>query len=210
MTLGTTGLNWLSYNPANISISGTAPGGQATTALPLGITDKYGDTVNTTLSLAFFPSHFASDKLSSALASPGQPFDVSLAEYFTNGTSDGASLTITFHPQKASSWLSFSSSNDSLQASVPGDIDYDSVTVLLRAQDLVTHAWSHAEMMTLPCAERDLQRGSLSSSELHNRHEDRARLPRLDRRRSRPPRSHSHGMSPVRQESHERGLGPEQ
>ena len=146
-SLDASGLSWLSYNPSNSSLFGTPPNDQKTVSVPLSITDIYGDTLNTTVSLAFFPSLFTTDQLRPALATSSEAFNVSLSQYFTNGTSGGINLTTTFDPKDASTWLSFYTSNNTLQGTAPGDVDYDSVTVLFRAQDLVTHAWSHAEMM---------------------------------------------------------------
>ena len=147
MTLGTSDLSWLTYDPSNMSLFGVPPNDQGSISIPLSITDKFGDALNTTVALAFFPSFFSTDTLSPALANPGQTFNISLNQYFARNVSDGVNLTATFDPQKAGSWLSFYTSNDTLQGMIPGDIDYDSVTVYFRAQDLVTHAWSHAEMM---------------------------------------------------------------
>lgn len=105
ITLDESDLSWLSYDANNMSLFGIPPTGQESTTLPITITDKYGDSVNTTIAFAFFPSHFSTDKLDPGLANPGQAFNVSVAQYLMNGTSEGINLTTTYNPQKASSWF---------------------------------------------------------------------------------------------------------
>jgi len=61
ITLDASDLSWLSYDANNMSLFGIPPTGQESITHPITITDKYGDSVNTTIAFAFFPSHFSTD-----------------------------------------------------------------------------------------------------------------------------------------------------
>ncbi|ORY28796.1 hypothetical protein BCR39DRAFT_533916 [Naematelia encephala] len=151
ITLDTSSQAWLAFIQANTSILGTPPisitAGQRE-ELPLIVTDIYGDQVNTTVTLAFQPSHFTQPLFDPIIASPGQSLDVSLAEFLI-GNSGSINLTTSFNPSKSLSWLAYVPSNTSLVGTVPPDVDYDSVLVNLAAQDLDTHAWSHAVLQLI-------------------------------------------------------------
>ncbi|KAK4687246.1 axial budding pattern protein 2, partial [Tremellales sp. Uapishka_1] len=145
--------SWLSYDTQNMSLSGMPPSSliegnnESTTELPITITDVYSNTVNTTLSLSFFPSVFVKGDEQPTIVSPGHAFNISLGRYYSNATQDAINLTASYEPQKAAQWIDVFQSNNTVQGVVPVDVDYDSVTVWLRAQDLETHAWSHKELI---------------------------------------------------------------
>ncbi|WVW79436.1 hypothetical protein I302_101405 [Kwoniella bestiolae CBS 10118] len=166
----TSAAGWSSYNPANMSIYGTPPNNQQNGELPLYVADKYGDTLNTTLKMAFYPSLFTSDKTQPEIMEIGKPNSISLAQYFRNSSIGNMNLTASFDPREASSWLSLSSDQKTLGGTPPEDTSYDSVTVTLRAQDLNTNAYSKS-ILTLSLS-------SNNSTIAHNH-----------------PHMHSHGLS---------------
>ncbi|OCF79143.1 hypothetical protein I204_01090 [Kwoniella mangroviensis CBS 8886] len=144
-TLDTSSLVWPTYSSGNLSISGNPPSNQQNVELPLNIVDKYGDTLNTTLKMVFYPSLFASDKIQEPqILEIGKSNVVTLAQYLKNSTTSTSNINMTasFDPKEASSWLSLSTDQKTLLANPTEDTDYDSVTVALRAQDLSTNAYS--------------------------------------------------------------------
>ncbi|WVQ93181.1 hypothetical protein IAU59_000245 [Kwoniella sp. CBS 9459] len=145
--LDTSSISWLRYYTDNISITGVPPTSQTiATELPLRITDDYGDSLNTTLQLAFFPSVFNTERPDSINLEINKQSSIDLDQYFT-GTSTSrnpTNLTASFDPKEASSWLSLSSDQKALAGTPPNDVKYDQVTVALRAQDLVTNAYSRS------------------------------------------------------------------
>lgn len=157
VSLDTSDMGWLSDDPVNMSLFGTPPDDLTTASLPLSITGKYGDTLKTTVSLAFFPSQFTADNLDPTVVSPGQAFNISLLGYFIKGSSDGLNVTATFGPQKVSSWMSYFSSNDTLQGTVP-----NSVTVSLRARS------GHSRLVA--CGDDDLPRSKWTTNINHSHH----------------------------------------
>ncbi|WWC91154.1 uncharacterized protein L201_006095 [Kwoniella dendrophila CBS 6074] len=142
--LDTNSLNWLSFDPTNISISGISPINQQNTDLPLSVMDKYGDILNTTVKLAFYPSIFRSDKPESVTIDMGKLNTISLNQFFSNAgsTSSNINMTTTFDPKEAGSWLSLSPDQKSLIGTPPDHVKYDSIAVTLKAQDLNTNAYS--------------------------------------------------------------------
>ncbi|WVR09022.1 hypothetical protein IAU60_006082 [Kwoniella sp. DSM 27419] len=148
INLDTSSLSWLAYSAANVSLSGTPPTTQSSTSLPLCVLDNYGDAINTTLQLVFYPSLFAVDKPDPVRAETGQPISLPLNKYFANGnTPDPVNLSVTLDPKDVASWLALSGDEQVLSGTAPNDVNYDQVTVNLRAQDLVTNAWSRSTLV---------------------------------------------------------------
>ncbi|WWC73050.1 uncharacterized protein I206_107015 [Kwoniella pini CBS 10737] len=144
--LDTSSLGWLTYNPANMSVTGSAPSNQQSVELPLDITDKYGDTLNTTIKMAFYPSIFKSDKIEPIILESNKLATISLGQYLSNSTTDDINITASFDPKDASSWLTLSDDQRYLTGTTPENPDYDDVVVSLRAQDLITNAYSKSTM----------------------------------------------------------------
>ncbi|OCF35605.1 hypothetical protein I316_02660 [Kwoniella heveanensis BCC8398] len=144
--LDTTSTSWLTYYADNTSISGAPPPnqGSTTTLLPLRIADNYGDSLDTTLQLAFYPSLFNNDRPDSINLEIGKQGSISMDQYLSNASKNPTNITASFDPKEASSWLSFSTDQKTLMGTPPADVKYDQVTVTLRAQDLVTNAWSRS------------------------------------------------------------------
>ncbi|WRT69114.1 uncharacterized protein IL334_006098 [Kwoniella shivajii] len=138
----TTGNGWLTYHSANMSISGTPSSNQQSIALPISITDKYDDILNTTIQVALFPSVFKDDKPDPMIIEVGKLNNISLTQFLSNSTLDNINITTTFDPKDAGSWLSLSPDQKSLSGIPPDDTSYDSVSAMLHAQDLTTNAYS--------------------------------------------------------------------
>ncbi|WVF65505.1 hypothetical protein IAT40_000233 [Kwoniella sp. CBS 6097] len=140
--LDTSSTTWLKYSAENLSISGIPPTGQTSVALPLQIADNNGDSLNSTLQLAFFPSLFNNDRLDVDVEI-GKQNTIPLDQYLTSASASAPlNLSASFDPKDASSWLSLSSDQTTLSGTPPSDVKYDQVTATLRAQNLVTNAWS--------------------------------------------------------------------
>ncbi|KAK8844096.1 hypothetical protein IAR55_006890 [Kwoniella newhampshirensis] len=144
--LDTSSVSWLTYTPSNMSVAGTPPSGQFTFSLPVTITGNYGDTAQTKLAINLFPSVFISDRPDSMILRVGHAFDLPIGQYLSNATTNAINTSATFSPKDTSAWLKYSASDMSLTGTPPEDTDYDSVTVHLQAQDLVTNVWSQTTL----------------------------------------------------------------
>nr|XP_031861467.1 uncharacterized protein CI109_003071 [Kwoniella shandongensis]KAA5528539.1 hypothetical protein CI109_003071 [Kwoniella shandongensis] len=145
-TIDTSSASWLTYTAANMSLSGIAPSGQSAVALPIAVSDNYGDTLQTNLAINFFPSLFTSNHPDTTLLTVGHPFTIPLGQYLSNATTNANNLTVSYNPKAASDWFKYSVDDKTLTGTPPDDTDYDSVTVNFRAQDLVTNAWSRSTL----------------------------------------------------------------
>lgn len=137
-------------NLANMSIQGKssdkAAGRQEDVYMVL--TDTEGNKANATLSVNYFDSIFTGELLGPIYATPGDRLTHALGPYLRN-SSQAWSLTTTFDPASSAQWTLFDETHMEINSDVPSDTPFDEMTVHMKAQDLVTGAWSHADLRIL-------------------------------------------------------------
>ena len=140
----TSPVDWLSYTPANQSLSGVPPMSQSPINLPIVITDIYGDALNISLAIFFTPSLFLSQLLGPILINSTDAFTVDLDQVALRKTGDTLSINAMFTPDVASQWIKLK--DHTLTGTIPPNITYSNVMVDLRAKDRITNAISTATL----------------------------------------------------------------
>ena len=148
-------LNGFSYSLGNMSVTGTPPGSPYTA--PINIVDRYGDTINTTLTITTVPSAFTSSSLDPVLINSTDTFSIDLSQSSYLQSSHPTEVTATYDPSSASQWISLK--DHSLTGTIPPNLTYSSVNVDLEVKDLITNALSSATI-TLSLAARAIQSAS--------------------------------------------------
>ncbi|KAG8780774.1 hypothetical protein FRC12_022619 [Ceratobasidium sp. 428] len=141
---------WVTFDNATKVLAGFPPIsaiGQPPSVLPVSITSDYNDTVATNLSIVAFPSYFTTARILPLAVTPGGFLTFSVQDYFSHARSSPATITPQFVPRAASSWLSYSNANNSLNGFVPRSTTYNEVNVTFYATDLETHAVSAVSML---------------------------------------------------------------
>ena len=143
----TKGFDWIKWHEQNMSLGGVSPtslDNAATTQLPITVTDTYGDVVDSTIALSFFPSYFTSNTLGPVIANISEVYELPLDRYLSNKTDHPVDIASAFEPVEASKWLTFD--NNVFKGTVPSDATYDKVSVHLAAHDSITKAVSNATL----------------------------------------------------------------
>ncbi|KAG9123654.1 hypothetical protein FRC07_014376 [Ceratobasidium sp. 392] len=141
---------WVTFDNATRVLAGFPPIsaiGQPPSVLPVSITSDYNDTIATNLSIVAFPSYFTAARILPRAVAPGTFLTFSAQDYFSHARSTPATIAPQFVPRTASSWLSYSNVNNTLNGFVPRSTTYNEVNVTFYATDLETHAVSAVSML---------------------------------------------------------------
>jgi axial budding pattern protein 2 len=142
--------SWLSYNPANRTLSGN-PGselaGQKLT-LPVTLNTPFNQAIRTSVSLAIVPSYFTQGDFPTIYAAPGDNISFSLSRFFSNSSFEQGGdldLSMIYEPTDVESFLSLSGGS-MLEGTVPADFPTVHILVTFTAFSRVTRSTSHASL----------------------------------------------------------------
>ncbi|KAG8950751.1 hypothetical protein FRC04_007170 [Tulasnella sp. 424] len=180
--LDTSGCSWLTYDDGTSRLSGTPPLEylhHPLPVLPIEITTKHNASIATNITLHVLPSAFTTTTLPPLVSPPGSRLQFELDEYFANNTevghqliADPSSMTVTtlLNPREASSWVNFDPATHILTGTVPGSLDYNTLTIAFYALDPKTNANSTSSLvLDLAAASQNQSTDDKERSSHHNR-----------------------------------------
>lgn len=134
LTADTSLESWLTFDPDTKYFSGTPPNDGSTTmvnmSIPCTVTSLLSGPLAVTLPLIIYPAAFSSSELPTIRVEAGQQFLSPLASYISD--SNDLSISASYNPSNASSWISFDSSTYIISGTAPSDLTSDeSVLVTL-------------------------------------------------------------------------------
>ncbi|CAE6437516.1 unnamed protein product [Rhizoctonia solani] len=141
---------WAVFDNSTRVLSGLPPVsaiGGADFVFPVSITSDYNDTMDTSISLAVFPSYFSSTPTLPVVVTAGAFMMFSLEEYMASGRSTTVTIIPEYIPRAASSWLSYDGSNNTLSGIAPRSTSYNEVNVTFIATDSETRAVSTTSLI---------------------------------------------------------------
>ncbi len=148
---------WLKFDNSTRTFAGVPPvnlsGSVEGLSLPMNVTDKYGDLLQTTLEIGFVQSPFNTTNLGSIMIGPNSTGTVDLNPFFksagggnTGNVSASYNVTVSIVPRAASSWINWNPANLTLSGTPPNQLNYSLVSVGLHATSYSSLATSHAWM----------------------------------------------------------------
>jgi axial budding pattern protein 2 len=145
VAIETSPYSWLQYDEDLRRLTGQLP---SDIVLPVVITTKFNQTLDTQLKLAAVPSFFSQDPLPSLLVTPGENVHLSLPTYFSNATQgEAADLIASFDPRDVAAYLHFDTDSAILSGTIPSSgQNYSHITVSFTAYSRLTHSISHTSL----------------------------------------------------------------